>query len=118
MWPVIQYMCCQVTELEALNFSLEEKLVELEERLEREGGGEGVKVEEVDGVIENRQERRRRGYTLVEATLAAKDKVHTCTFEDSRVDSPPFSLFSPLCLARRSLSWPESLRPWRQRGWG
>lgn len=56
-----------MSELEALNFVLEEQLV-----ASSGGEGEGGGTEEVDGGGERR---RRRAYTLLETTLGEKDKV-------------------------------------------
>ena len=64
-------VCVQISELEALNFSLEEMLMEAQEG-EGEGEGEGEEGEEVDG---GREERRGRSATLIETALKEKDEV-------------------------------------------
>ncbi len=60
----------QVSELEALNFALEEQLIGVSSS-EGEGGG----ADEVDGGGGGGERRRRRAYTLLESTLGEKDKV-------------------------------------------
>ena len=65
---VYLFVCVQISELEGVNFSLEEMLMEAKEG----EGEEGEEGEEVDG---GREERRGRSATLIETALKEKDEV-------------------------------------------
>ena len=58
---------CQISELEVLNFSLEEQLMEVQEG---EGEGEGV-----DGCEEERGGGRERSNTFIDTALQERDQV-------------------------------------------